>query len=86
MTFKEILKKHNKKIQDINNLTGIALSTLQSYSNGSINLKNIPLNKATLIANALDISVDEFAKLVGVDAKSLLKEQIEILKEQLNKL
>lgn len=86
MTFKEILKKYNKKIQEIHHSTGISLSTLQSYANGAINLKNIPLNKATLIATALNISVDELSVLIGVDTKSLLKEQIESLNKQLKNL
>lgn len=52
----------NMSYQDLANKTGISRSTLQRYETGAI--KNLPIDKFELIANALNISA---AKLMGLE-------------------
>lgn len=61
----------NMSYQDLADKTGISRSTLQRYETGYI--KNLPIDKFELIANALNISA---ATLMG------LKEETPISKEQ----
>lgn len=61
----------NMSYQDLADKTGISRSTLQRYETGYI--KNLPIDKFELIANALNISA---ATLMG------LKEETHISKEQ----
>lgn len=61
----------NMSYQDLADKTGISRSTLQRYETGYI--KNLPIDKFELIANALNISA---ATLMG------LKEEAPISKEQ----
>ncbi|MBS6025961.1 MAG: helix-turn-helix transcriptional regulator, partial [Paeniclostridium sordellii] len=44
----------NMSYQELANKTGLSKSTLQRYETGSI--KNMPIDKLEIIANALDIS------------------------------
>lgn len=52
----------NMSYQDLADKTGISRSTLQRYETGAI--KNLPIDKFELIANALNISA---AKLMGLE-------------------